>query len=302
MEVLVTVVEAGSMAAAARRLDMTAQMVGRHIQLLEERLGASVLVRTTRRQRLTSAGHDYYRRCKSILDDISKAERAIVLEQSEPRGRLRITAPVTLGTACLAPALVDFMARHPRLSIDLQLDDSVVDLVGGGFDAAIRVGTLADSGLVARPLAAYELVVCASPEYLRRHGEPASLADLLSHQTLGFAHWPRHGGWQFELPGATGARVPESRLTSNVGAALRTAALSGFGLVMQPAVLLQGDIDAGRLVRVLGRALAPSMPVHLVFPKDRLQLPKMRAFIDFVVANFSESLTLSSTPLPSLFE
>ncbi len=290
MEVFVTVVEAGSMTAAAGRLHMTPQMVGRHVQLLEEHLGVTVLMRTTRRQRLTEAGQDYYQRSKRILDEIGLAERAATLTKSEPRGRLRVSAPVTLGTVCLAPALVDFMKLHPRLIIDLQLDDSVVDLIAGGFDAAVRVGELADSGLVARRLALYRSVVCASPQYLARHGTPADLSDLANHQTLGFMHWPRYGGWQCGLPKGASHLVPESRFTSNVGAALHSAALRGFGLIMQPAVLLQSDIDAGHLVPVLQEVLAPEMPVHVLFAKDRLQLPKVRALVDFVVARFAKSL------------
>ncbi len=290
MEVFVTVVEAGSMAAAAKRLDMTAQMIGKHIQFLEQRLGASVLIRTTRQQRLTEAGQQFYRSCKAILDQITAAERAMAMAGSETSGRLRITAPVTLGTTCLAPALVDFMALHPRLTIDLHLDDTIVDLVGGGFDAAIRVGALADSGLIARPLAAYRLLVCASPEYLARHGTPQTPADLVDHRTLDFAHWPRHGGWQFQVPRSSGLRMPESRLISNAGAALRVAALRGFGLIMQPELLLREDIQAGRLVPVLVDVLAPTMPVHVLFHKDRQQLPRVRSLVDFLVSRLSKSL------------
>jgi len=290
IEVFVAVVEAGSMAGAARRLDMTAQMVGRYIQALESRLGATVLVRTTRQHKLTEAGQDYYRRCRSILCELETADRAVVDARSEPRGRLRVTAPVTLGTACIAPVLADFMARHPRLTAELLLDDHVVDLVGGGFDVAVRVGALPDSAFVARPLADYRFALCASPGYLARHGRPRSVADLAGHQTLGYAHWPRHGRWHLDIPSTAEVQIEESRFTSNVGAALRAAALRGFGLIMQPVVLLQDDLDAGRLVPVLQEEVSCAMPVHLVFPRDRLQLPKMRAFVDFVVSRLSNSL------------
>lgn len=289
MEVFVTVVEAGSMAAAARGLDMTSQMVGRHIQFLERRLGATVLVRTTRQQRLTEAGQFFFQRCKAILDEIAATERSMCAVSSEPSGRLKISAPVTLGTACIAPALVDFMALHPRLTVDLRLDDNIVDLINGGFDAAIRVGALADSGLVARPLAAYKLLVCGSPDYLSRYGTPRCLADLVKHQTLGFAHWPRHGGWQFQLPKSSGLQMPESRLTCNVGGALRVAAVRGFGLIMQPELLMRNDIQNGLLIPVLTDVLAPKLPVQILFHKDRLLLPKMRAFVDFMVSKYSNS-------------
>ena len=290
MEVFVDVVEAGSLTAAAERMGISAPMVGKHIRALEERLGAAVLMRTTRRQSLTELGRGYYERCKLILDQVRMAETSAQALRETPRGRLRISAPVSFGTACLAPALVDYLAAHPEISVEMVLSDRVVDLVEDGFDVAIRIGTLADSGLIARPLAPYSMIICAAPSYLARAGKPKTPADLLNHQCLGFTHWRHRGGWRLGRKDIDKGQVPVSRFESNHGPALRMAALEGFGLVMQPRILVAHDVAAGRLVALLKNDLPEAMPVNLVYPRDRQQLPKLRTFIEFVLKRFGKTL------------
>jgi len=290
MEVFVAVVETGSMAAAAEHLKMSGPMVGKHVRALEKRLGASVLARTTRRQKLTEAGHGFYWRCKAILEEVRLAESSVEALRTVPRGRLRVSAPVSFGTVCIAPSLVDYMARYPDLSVELNLGDELVDLVEDGFDAAIRIGALPDSGLVARKLAPYEFVICASPAYLGRAGVPRTPADLATHECLGFMHWRRYQGWRLEGAESGPHPVPQSRLVCNHGPALRTAALAGLGLVLQPLILLSDDIAAGRLIVVLEDTAPPPMPVHLIYPRDRQQLPKVRSFVEFVRHRFGASL------------
>lgn len=293
MEVFVTVVEEGSFRAAADRLGLSAPMVGKYIRALEARLGTSVLARTTRRQRLMEEGRLYYERSKVILDQVRLAESNAGPEQEMPRGLLRISATVSFGSMCLAPALVDYLAAYPDMSAELILNDRVVDLMDDGFDVAFRVGRLAESRLVAKPLAPYSMLIAAAPAYLERAGVPLSPAELSGHQCLGFTHWRHDGGWRLGGLGQAGEEpVPMSRFVCNHGPALRMAALQGFGLVMQPRVLLAADVAAGRLVPVLEAALPPPMPLHLVFLQGRQQLPKMRSFIDFMVERFSVSLGL----------
>ena len=290
MEVFVAVVESGSLTAAAAKLNLSGQMAGKHMRALEARLGAAVLTRTTRRQSLTELGRDYYERCKLILEEVRLAESSADALRAAPRGRLRITAPVSFGTNCLAPALVDYLAVYPDLSAEVILNDHVVDLVEDGFDIAVRVGDLPDSGLVARPLAPYEMVICAAPAYLARAGTPTTPQDLAHHECLGFTHWRHRGGWRLGQLDADRGKTPASRFECNHGPALRMAALRGFGLVMQSRVLLAADIAEGRLVPVLEDAAPPPIPVHLVYPRNRQQLPKLRTFIDFALERFGASL------------
>lgn len=286
MEVFVAVVEAGSLTAAAERLGMSGQMVGKHLRGLESRLGAVVLSRSTRRQSLTEVGRSYYERCKLILEEVRLAESTADALREAPRGRLRITAPVSFGTLCLAPALTHYLTAYPELSAELILSDQIVDVVEEGFDVAVRIGPLAPSALVARPLAPYAMLICASPEYLARAGTPRTPADLTDHQCLGFTHWRHRGGWRLGRADVERGALPVSRFECNHGPALRMAALQGFGLVLQPAVLLAGDVAAGRLVPVLADAVPAPVPMNLVFPRSRQPLPKLRTFIDFATERF----------------
>src|SRR5689334_24311846 len=189
MEIFVAAVERGSFAAASRAFQITPPMVGKHIRALEERLGARLLTRTTRRQKLTEIGRQYYERCKQILQDIHSAERAAENMRSEPRGELRICSPVSFGSMRLAPALADYLSKYPQVNVELQLTDEIVDLVEGQYDAAIRIGPLADSSLVARPLEPYRMLICAAPSYLSRAGVPQTPADLQRHACLGYTYW-----------------------------------------------------------------------------------------------------------------
>jgi DNA-binding transcriptional LysR family regulator len=287
MEIFVAAVERGSFAAAARAFQITPPMVGKHIRALEERLGARLLTRTTRRQKLTEIGRQYYERCKQILQDIHSAERGAENMRSAPRGELRICSPVSFGSMRLAPALADYLAQYPQVNVELVLTDEIVDLVEGQYDAAIRIGNLADSSLVARRLEPYRMLICAAPSYLSRAGVPQTPADLQRHACLDYAYWDKGGGWVLGRSGAERTQVPVCRLRSNNGQALRTAALSGAGIVMQPAVLLADDVAAGRLVPILSKYLRPPRPMHLVYLRDRHQTPKMTALIEFLLQRFS---------------
>ena len=283
MEVMVAVVEAGSFAAAARQLDLSAVMVGKHIRQLEEHLGARLFQRSTRQNSLTEVGAAFHEDCRRVLEQVRWAESAVERQRAVPQGLLRVSAPFTLGNEVVAPLVADFLLAHPQVRVELLLTDSVVDLAGEGFDAAVRIGAIADEGLVARPLKPYRMVIAATPGYLARHGRPERLADLARHQCLSHSVWQRRVEWTLR-DGADAVQWPDiARFTCNQGDGLRQAALRGLGLIMQPEVLLAEEIREGRLVPVLTHCVPAPRPVHIVYAPDRRQLPKLARFIEFVV-------------------
>ncbi|UTH74937.1 LysR family transcriptional regulator [Chromobacterium sp. IIBBL 290-4] len=282
MELFVAVVELGSLTAAAEAHRLSQPMVGKHLSALEARLGGKLLVRTTRRQQLTELGQHYYQRCRAILRELQAAEDAAALLRQQPRGVLRVNASITFGTLRLAPLLAEFMARYPEVGVELELSDQLVDLVADGYDAVFRIGHLADSGMVARRLRPYRMMIAASPAYLARRGEPMTPADLAGHDCLGFSRWQRDDGWD-ALARLHGVEIPSSRIQCNQGQALRQLALAGAGLALQAETLLMEDVAAGRLVSLLEGYLPPPKPMHLIYPADRQPLPKLRVFVDFIV-------------------
>lgn len=292
MAVFVRAVEKGSLSAAARDLRLSPAMVGKHLRALEERVGAALLQRTTRRQSLTEVGRLYHERCARILAEIEEADRCAMPFNAEPRGSLRITCPSSFGVQLLAPAVAEFLARYPRMDIELFLSDRMVNLVEEGFDAAVRVGVLPSSQLMARRLADSRLVLAAAPDYVKRHGMPRRPEELSQHVCLTDIHGSRSDAWAL-VHGATGAtrsvRVRPA-LKINHGAALCAAAVGGAGIVLQPDYVVDHDLRTGNLVRVLPRCCPPAVPVHLVFPPQRPTTPKLRAWIDFVVETFGKSL------------
>lgn len=283
MEVMVAVVEAGSFAAAARQLQVSAVMVGKHIQQLETHLGARLFQRSTRQNSLTEVGAAFYEDCKRVLEQVRWAESAVERSRAVPQGLLRVSAPFTLGSHVIAPLVAEFLQRHEQVRVDLQLTDSVVDMAGEGFDAAIRIGRIVDEGLVARSLRPYRMVIAATPAYLARHGTPQGAADLARHQCLSHSVWQRRVEWTLR-DGDTEFFWPENaRFVCNQGDGLRQAALHGLGLVMQPEVLLADDLASGALVPVLQHCLPAQRDVHLVYAPDRRQLPKLARFVEYVV-------------------
>ncbi len=286
MEVFVATVDAGSISAASESFNISPVMAGKHIRFLEARLGSRLLTRTTRRQSLTEIGRQYYERCRGILADIKAAESGAEAMRAAPRGTLKLTAPVSFGTQCLAPAVTDYLALHAEVNLDLNLNDRLVDIVEEGYDAAIRIGTLDDSGLVARALTPYRQMICAAPAYLARAGVPRTPADLAAHQCLDYMHWDKRLVWRLENAEGMQNTLPAGRFRSNNGQALRMAALRGFGIVMQSEVLLAEDVEAGRLVPILEDYLPAPRPIHLVYPRDRQATPKLTTFVEFIVGRF----------------
>jgi DNA-binding transcriptional LysR family regulator len=286
MEVFVTTVDRGNFTAAARAFRITPAMVGKHIRGLEERLGARLITRTTRRQSLTEIGRSYYERCRRILEDVRNAEADAEAMQLAPRGELRISAPISFGALRLGPAIADYLAAYPEVGVELDLTDAVIDVVKEGFDAAIRIGALADSALIARRLEPYRMMICAAPSYLERAGVPQTPADLVRHTCLAFTLWRNYGGWSLGRVERPPLKLPPCRLRSNNALALRAAALQGVGLILQPEAVLADDVADGRLVQVLPRFAPPPRPMSLIYPRDRRPTSKMTTFIDFVLRRF----------------
>ncbi|GAB7530101.1 LysR family transcriptional regulator [Pseudomonas sp. 3A(2025)] len=290
MSVYVKVVESGSMTAAARECAISTTMVGNHLRALEQRLGVSLLKRTTRRQRLTEFGQAYYQRCLEVLGLVADSEQLAEQALGEPIGTLRITAPLTFGSERLAPALCEFSRRYPQIKLDVVLTNQRMDLLDNGFDVGIRMGTLPSSArLIARPLQDYTLTICAAPEYLARRSTPRHPDDLQTHDCLSFAylagddwsatekHWLL-GGPEGEV------KVPVAGpLIMNSSAGLYRAAIAGMGIVMLPDALVEQDLREGRLIALLPDYRLPGRPMHLIYPQDRYRLPKLRSFVEYAV-------------------
>ena len=292
MGIFVRVVDTGSLTAAADACDLSPTMVGNHLQALEDRLGTRLINRTTRRQNLTEFGKTYYDRCVEILGLVGDADALALETQTVPKGRLRITASATFGTERLMPALADYAQRCPKVDLDVVITDTVVDLAEDGFEAAIRIGNLQGSDLIARPLAAYKLMICASPDYLARRGKPRSPKDLAKHECLAYSYSSR-SEWQspqaaWRMTGPEGEiSVPiAGRLQVDSAQGLRRAALAGMGIVMLPEIMLTEDVDAGRLVPLLRKYTPPVRPLNLLYLRDRRMSPKLRSFVDFAVERF----------------
>lgn len=282
MAVFARVVDDGGFSAAARALGMSKSAVSKQVSALEDRLGARLLNRTTRRMSLTEAGAARIDNCRRVLAEAEAAESAVGALQSEPAGVLRVNAPVTFGAVHLAPALPDFLARHPAVTIDLTLNDRMVDLVDEGYDLAIRITRLADSSLIARKLAPGRRVMVAAPAYLERCGVPATLVDLKEHDCLSYTYVAADEEWRFRGPKGEEAVRVGSRLRANSGEVLRAAAMAGAGIAALPTFICGADLAAGRLVRVLPEYDNTNFAIYAVWPAGRHPSPKLRAFIDFL--------------------
>ncbi len=291
MTSFVRIVEAGSLTGAAARLGTSLASVVRSLAALESVLGVRLLNRTTRRIALTDEGREYYERCRRLLAEIEDVEAALCDRRATPVGRLALTAPVMFGRLHVAPVAIDFMQRYPGVRVELALLDRIVDLIDEGIDLAVRIGPLPDSSFVAMPLGSTRRVVCASPEFLARHGVPVRPADLAGKPCVRFSGLGRSLNWDFgdssddatksRRRGAEGARVTvgESFVTNQVDTALAACA-AGLGYGRFLAYQVRDALVRGALVRVLEAHEPPPVPVHLVCPHSRLLSSRVRTFID----------------------
>ncbi len=279
----VTVVEAGSFARAAERLDASVSAVSRHVAELEAHLDARLLNRTTRRLSLTEAGTTFHERCVQLLADLEEAEQSASQGGATPRGTLKLTCPITYGVRVLAPAIAAFVARHAQVRVDAELSDRAVDLVDEGFDLAVRIGAIRSQFLVARRIGSTALVCCASPGYLARHGTPRAPEDLSRHACLTYEYAPVRNQWRFAAPdgGERAVRVA-GPIHANNGRMLVALAAEGAGIACEPDFIVAPEIAGGRLVPILEDWTAPAMPIHAAYPSRRHLSAKVRAFVDFL--------------------
>ncbi|WP_425318040.1 LysR family transcriptional regulator [Pseudomonas nitroreducens] len=285
MEVFVRAVDLGSFAAAADALEMSAPMVGKHVRFLEERLGAQLLLRSTRRQSLTEAGRIYYERCRALLADAEAADILAAGEVAEPRGRLRVAMPVHFGRRCVAPVLLELAQRYPRLELDLRFSDRLTDLAEEQIDLAIRTGEPQPrDGIIARRIGRQRMVVCAAPAYLAVYGRPDGIAELAAHRLLVYHRSGRITPWLFPREGQSPEEfAPSSRLRFDDLAAIADAATRGIGLAWLPYWLVREVIAQGALEELLPGQPGFLYDVHATWLQTT-QLPrKVRLAIDALV-------------------
>jgi DNA-binding transcriptional LysR family regulator len=281
--VFVQVVRSGSFTSAAERLELSKSVVSKYVTRLEDRLGARLLNRTTRRLSLTEVGQTLFERSQHARDEIEEAEAEVSRLQGEPRGELRLNCPMSFGILHVAPLLPAFQARYPELNVDMVLDDRQVNLVEEGYDLAIRIGELADSSLVARRLAPCRHLICASPKYLARHGVQRTPDELQTHQALIYRYQDSPSEWHLIAPDGQSLQVPiRASLQMNNSLALREALLQGAGLTLTPSFVVGADIRAGRLSQVLGDHRALELSIHAVYPQRKHLSPKVRVFVDYL--------------------
>jgi len=287
MTMFLRVVESGNFTVAAAASGVSPTMVAKHVRTIEQRLGARLLHRTTRRQQLTEVGRLYYERCKRVLSEVALAEASASELQASPRGLVRLVAPVSFGSQSLVPVLADYLARHPEVNVELTLDNRVPDLINEGYELGLHIGDIDTAGLVARPLRPYRRILAAAPSYLAQHGQPEHPEQLNAHSCLGLSYWRHHDRWHLVGPGGEVCAVAvKGRFSANQGGALRNAALHGAGIVLQPEVLLADDLAAGRLMPVLPAWSYRSTPMYLIYAQDSRPTAKLRSVIDLLVQRF----------------
>jgi DNA-binding transcriptional LysR family regulator len=289
MTTFVRIVEKGSLTAAADALDTSLPSVVRTLAALERDLGVRLLNRTTRRMHLTDEGIQYLEKCRSLLQSVQEMDAMFSARQSEPQGRLAVTASALFGRRYVAPIVGRFLERYPHVNVELLLLDRVVNLVEEGMDVGVRIGHLADSSLVAIPVGQVRRVVCASPQYLRRHGTPESPEDVRKHRCVRFTAVSEGQGWEFSV-GRKKLSVPISvAFSSNQVDAAVEMSIAGLGLGMFLSYQVAPHVAQKSLRYVLRDFEPESLPVHIIYPYSRLQLPKVRAFVDECVATLQKA-------------
>jgi DNA-binding transcriptional LysR family regulator len=289
--VFTTVIEAGGFTAAADRLGLSRAATSKHVQQLEERLGARLLDRTTRRVSVTAAGRRFYEQCRRILAELDEAERAASELHNEPRGELRVIAPTNFGLTELGAAITDLVVAYPKLRVNLTVNDHVTDPLEGGYDIAIKVdlprGT--SSSLIARKLNTTRRLVCAAPSYLRERGTPQTPEDLAHHDCLSYSYIAEPDEWHFL--GADGERVVKvsGPIVTSHRQLLNTAAVRGLGIAYGPVAFFRDDLAAGRLAQVLADYPLPEATIYAVYPAGQKLSAKVKVFNDFMARSFAAS-------------
>jgi DNA-binding transcriptional LysR family regulator len=279
----VAVAELQSFTKAAKQLGISVAQVSRNIAELEATLAIKLLYRSTRSVSLTEEGLLYLQHCRHLVASLEEANRTLANLKATPRGQIKLTAPVFYGETRIAPLLHDFMQQYPDTDLDLQLTNNKLDLVQGGFDLAIRLGTLESSSLIARKLASRTQYVVASPAYLAKHGTPQNLTDLTQHQCL----TGTVAQWRFMQQGKLVQFKPQGRIVCNSGVALMDAALKGLGLVQLPDYYVGSKLQSGELVVVLNQLRQPDDGIWAIYPQNRHLSAKVRVLVDYLAAKLN---------------
>jgi DNA-binding transcriptional LysR family regulator len=288
----VRVVDSGGFSAAGRRLNMSTTMVSNHVQALEDRLGARLLHRTTRKVSLTEVGKAYYDRCVQILADIEQADDIAGALQSTPRGTLRIYTATHI-VQFVAPVVARFLATYPEVRVDLSMGERNIDMIEEGYDLAVRLTPPPDSSLIMRSLATWRHVLCCSHGYLEQHGRPQQLSELAERNCVRHVNYPYRDEWRFvDRRGAPAAVKVSGNLISNSGETLRMAALEGAGIFLAAGFLVADDLDMGRLVRLLPDYRPVELAMNVVYPHRHHLSAKVRTFIEMLAHHSAEQQRL----------
>lgn len=280
------VVKAKSFSGAARRLDVSKSRISKSVARLEAALGVRLLHRSTRRLSLTEVGEAYFEHCDRILEELTLADSTVSSLHLEPRGKLKISAPVAFSTLHVATALPDFMAQYPDLSVDMTISDRLVDLVEEGYDLALRITPEPGQNLVARRLAPIRRKICGSPAYLARRGIPLKPEDLARHNCLDYTYMNTQGLWRLKGPDGETSVAVSGNLRINDDEALSQAVLGGLGLALLPTFIVGRELQAGRLIEVLPGHVPLERFIYAVHMPSRHLPQKVRAFIEFLIKRF----------------
>ncbi len=285
-----SVVEQGSFADAARHLGLPNAAVSKNVKTLEQSVGVQLIMRTTRKMSVTEAGDLYYHHICKILDDITEADDAVTEMSGEPRGTLKLTAPVSLGLIMVTPLIAAFRREFPRIEISLDLTDEKVDLLERGLDLAIRgSGALADSSLKARKLSNLDRIICASPEYLAAKPDITDPSDLSSHDCLLYSRWDRQDRWKFMRKQASRTVQVTGGYTVNNSMAIRQAVLDGAGVALIPKIMVANDVGEGTLINLLPDWTPEQQAIYALYPDSAHIVKRVRVFIDFLVEHLKSA-------------
>lgn len=288
MRTFTAVVDEGSFVAAADALEMSKPAVSRYVSELEARLGVRLLHRTTRKLSLTDEGAVFHARCKELLSGLDEAEAEITARSDQATGRLKINAPVSFGITYCAPLWGAFMAKHPAVRLDIDLSDRMVELVDEGYDLAIRIAQLPSSTLVFRQLATTRLMLCASPQYLKKRGKPKHPSELTEHDAIAYSNWTAGDQWHFTGPEGEVSVKTCSRFYANNGDTCLAVACAHGGISLQPSFIVSDAIASKQLVELLPAYQALTLGIYAVYPSRRHISPKVRAMVDFLVSQFKQ--------------
>lgn len=293
------VVRTGSFTVAAKRLGLSKATVSKQVMLLESTLGVRLLHRTTRKLSPTAEGQALATRCQRMTEELEAAKAEVLLLRRKPRGRLRVSLPMTFGLMQVVPAMPEFLERYPEIDLDIQLDDRVVDLVEHGFDVCIRIAQMPDSSLVARKLASSRRVICATPAYLNRHGTPHRPEDLRQHRCVQYTYLASGTAWKLRGPDGKETLVETSGpLQANSSLALKTAVLGHAGIGQFPLFAVAEELRGGQLVEVLDDHPLPDLSIWAVHAPGRTITPKIRAWVDFLARRFASDTGWSHATPP----